>query len=320
MTEDRHPTEIPGDEAIGAVEAACLGELGWVGPRGAYALAVVPLVLGGRPTVALPSAWVEVLRPLADAGRAVLTVTDPRMTGRRWRSCALSGRATVVDDLDGSVMVEHLLVQELRKHPPSRVLADSPLLRRENWWYVPRVLVQLEVTRCDPLPPRTDPTGQALLVTSGTDGVPRADVVAVPDWAARPLPVRAVDPRLLPMADGSSRTGGGDGSAREGIGSAASRTGGDGPTTSRHADAGEPSTAALLATDASVPDLERRPQHLVVGHWRATDAGGELDVVAGPEGAPVLPGPLGLRARWRRQRDLERACRAGIAAMEGRLR
>jgi len=34
----------------------------------------------------------------------------------------------------------------------------------------------------------------------------------------------------------------------------------------------------------------------------------------------VLPGPLGLLARWRRQRDLERACRAGIAAAEGRLR
>jgi len=320
VTDHRHRAEIPADEAIGAVEAACLGELGWVGPRGAYALAVVPLVLGGRPAVALPYAWADALWPLADAGTAVLTVTDPRMTGPRWRPCALAGRVTVVDDLDGGVVVEQLLDQELRKHPPSRVLADSPLLRRENWWYVPRVLVQLEVTRCDPLPPRTDPTGQALLVTPGTDGVPRADVVAVPDWAARPLPVRAVDPHVLPVAEGPSYTGGGDGSARRGSGTAASRTGGDGPTTSRHADAGEPSTAALLATDVSVPDLERRPQHLLVGHWRSSGSGGELDVLAGPEGAPVLPGPLGLLARWRRQRDLERACRAGIAAAEGRLR
>jgi hypothetical protein len=283
--------------AVRAVEAACLGELGWVGPLGAHALAVVPLVLGGRPAVALPDAWADALRPLADAGTAVLTTTDPRMTGPRWRPCALAGRVTVVDDIDGSIVVEQLLGQELRKHPPSRVLADSALLRRENWWYVPRVLVQLEVTRCDPLPPRTDPTGQALLVSSGTDGVPRADVVAVPDWAARPLPVRGVDRQVLPMAGGPSMVG-----------------------SSAHAVAGGPTTAAPLATDVSVPDLERRPQHLLVGHRRATDAGGELDVVAGPEGAPVLPGPRGLLARWRLQRDLERSCRAGIAAAEGRLR
>jgi hypothetical protein len=122
------------------------------------------------------------------------------------------------------------------------------------------------------------------------------------------------------MAEGPSRTEDGGAPARRGSGSAASRTGGDGATTSPHAVAGGPSTAALLATDASVPDLERRPEHLLVGHWRASGSGGELDVVAGPEGAPALPGPLGLRARWRRQRDLERACRAGIAAAVGRLR
>ena len=310
LTDDRSP-EVPFAEAMGAVGAACLGEVGWVGPSGAYALAVVPLVLGGRPAVALPYAWAEVVRPLAATGWAVLSLTDPRMTGPRWRSCALAGRTTLVDDVDGAVLVEQLLDQELRKHPPSRVLADSPLLRRENWWYLPRVLVQLEVTRCDPLPPRTDPSAEAVLVTSRTDGVPRADVVTVPDWAARPLPVRAVDRGGLPVRDG--RTGTGDGERP-------SRPGGGGPTRSARATAGGPATAALLATDASVPDVERWPQHLLVGRWRGSGAGGELAVTAGPAGPPHLPPPLGLMARWRRQRDLERACREGIAAAEARPR
>jgi hypothetical protein len=320
VTHDEGGTGIPYDEAVGAVGAACLGELGWVGPSGAYALTVVPLLLADRPAVALPYAWAEALRPLGDVGWAVLSLTEPRMTGKGWRPCALAGRATLIDDVEGAVVVEQLLDQELRKHPPSRVLADSPLLRRENWWYVPRLLVQLEVTRCDAVPPRTDPAGQALLVTSRTDGVPRTHVVAVPDWAARPLPVRAVNRQVLPMAEGPSRTEDGDAPARRGSGNAATRTGGDAATTSPHAVAGGATTAALLATDASVPDLERWSQHLLVGHWRATDGGGELDVVEGQEGAPALPGPLSLRARWRRHRDLERACRAGIAAAEARLR
>ena len=283
MTDDRNGTTIPDHEALRAVRAACLGELGWVGPAGAYALAVVPLVLGRRPAVALPYAWERAVRALADAGRAVLTLTDPRMTGSGWRPLALTGRVTVVDDLDGGVLVEQLLDQELRKHPPSRVLAGSPLLRRENWWYVPRLVVELDVTGVAAAAVRTDPVGQAVLVSAATataDPTVRADVVAVDDWDARPLPARALgSPPGLPRESGP---------------------------------------AALLATDASVPDLERWSPHLLVGRWDGDRA--ELGVASGPPGSPGLPAPLGLWARWRRQRELERACRAGIATAEAAAR
>ncbi|GAB2672318.1 pyridoxamine 5'-phosphate oxidase family protein [Thalassiella azotivora] len=283
----QHPAGDPGDDpgddlGVGGVEqagtvprlvdASCLAELAWVGPDGPRALAVTPLRLGDDVAVALPYAWADGVRAAAAAGRVVLSLTDPRMTSSGWSPAALHGSARLVEDVDGSVFTDQLLDQELRKHPPSRVLADSALLRRENWWFLPRAVLVVAVDGVRPLPARHDPAVDAVLVT-GTERAPEVDVVRLLAPDADALPVRRV-------ADDTPPTGAGP--------------------------------VGLLTHTCSVPDLERWVQRLTSG----TLHDGVVVPDDGPPGRLQLPGPPGLLQRWRRQQQLERACRRGIAAAE----
>ncbi|WP_139206321.1 pyridoxamine 5'-phosphate oxidase family protein [Blastococcus sp. DSM 46786] len=164
-----------------------MAELLWRTPDGPPgAIGVVPLLLGGKPTVALPWAHVGTARAAAASDTAALVLSDPRLTGSRWTPLVATGRLTLVEDGDGDLFTEELLTQELRKHPPARALADSPMLRREHWWYLPRLVLVLEPADVVPGGRRDDPADVVLGVD---DGGLHVGTVRVPDWAADPLPV-----------------------------------------------------------------------------------------------------------------------------------
>jgi hypothetical protein len=139
---------------------AQLAELFWADPQGGPdAMPVVPLVDEGVPCVALSYDHLERADALTRAGSAIVTITDPDLArGARTLRCDVRVHRT--DDLDGERFeTSTLLLQELAKHPPSRRRLDSIILRREHWWFLPRILLRLE-----PLAePVTIPPAAALL-------------------------------------------------------------------------------------------------------------------------------------------------------------
>jgi hypothetical protein len=170
------------------VQAAGVAELLWpVAGQPPGAVGVVPLLLDDRPAVALPWAREETARAIAAASEVALTLSDPRLTGSAWRPTVITGRPRLVVDGDGALFADRLLDQELRKHPPSRALADSVMLRREHWWYLPRLVVVLEPARTEALRPREGPRDVVLGVD---DGGLHVATVRVDDWDADPLELR----------------------------------------------------------------------------------------------------------------------------------
>lgn len=262
-------------EEIKVWQRSLTGELCWVAredrPMG---IPVVPLILDDHPCVALPYLHRDVIEALRDADQVAFAVTDSGSlgSGDDANGVALVGPARIADDIEGDLFGRHLLEQELVKHPPSRTLADSPLLRREHWWWLPRVIVHLpRVSRTLPLPARTDPRRDAVLVRDGVEL--RIDTVRADDWAADGVTLRS-------LAGDPLR---GDG----------------GP-------------AMAFGHTYTVPDLERWEMwHRLGVLW------GDRLLVTGRVGSPAATlEPLGLLSRIRRQRDLARGCRAGIAAAE----
>lgn len=190
-------TPSPDDLGLGSgpllriVDAACIGELAWLGPHGPDAIAVTPLRLGDRPAVAVPYGFADPLRAAAAAPWVAMALTDSRMTSSAWSPTVITGRPGLREDLDGAVFAEHLLAQEVRKCPPARVYADTPLLRKENWWYLPRVILTLDVDGATQAAARTMPGDDGVLVTASPSGRPSVEVVRVADWSAHPLPLQA---------------------------------------------------------------------------------------------------------------------------------
>jgi hypothetical protein len=155
------------------------------------AVRVTPLVDEQGIVLALPLAE----RPLADrlvaAEQVVLACTDERMALRGWEPLAITGRIEVEADLEGDRFHDELLDQELRKYPPSRLLVDSLRDRRENWWYLPRLLCYLRPTA----PPRelagrSDPT-TGVLAWNDADAL-TVETVEVTDADEDHLDVRAL--------------------------------------------------------------------------------------------------------------------------------
>ena len=259
------------------VASAGIGELLWRDAQGCPAAhGVVPLLLGDRPAVALPWALERQAREAAAGGVAALVLSDPRVAGPAWTPVALVGAPELVEDPDGDLVREHLLAEELRKHPPSRALADSPLLRREHWWYLPRLVLVLDVTGAAPVAARRGPADAVLAVAPEAGGLAVA-VVRVGDWDADPVPV-------VPLPAGAS--GGPPGGPVPP----------DGP-------------ALLVGQEVSVPDVERWTVHVTRGRHER----GGVAVDERPARRALEPVP-GLLARWRRQRSLERACVAALRA------
>lgn len=154
------------------IDAASLGEVAWVDDAGApRAAGVLPLLRGGAPVLALTLDRADLAVALAGAGSVAVLVREPRSTGRGWQPAGWRCRTRLVEDLDGEVYVDELLVQELRRYPPARKYADSPLLMREHWWFLPRLLVELEPVSPLPAPAPREAVSDLLLVAE-TDGAP----------------------------------------------------------------------------------------------------------------------------------------------------
>lgn len=242
-----------------------MAELTWTGSGGRPdALPVTPLLLDERPAVAYPYAYADLARQVAGSPAVALTLSDPRMTGSGWRAMTAAGQARLVEDSQGELFRAQLLREELRKYPPSRVLADSLMLQREHWWYLPRLIVVLDLGAPVPVEPRVDGQSQVLSVWAG--GRLHVDTVRVTDTGTDRLHIASLAGRPIP----------------------------DGP-------------ASLLGHDFSVPDLERWTPWVTAGEL----AGGVFNASGRPERTTLEPS-LSLRQRYRRQRDLERACRANL--------
>jgi hypothetical protein len=166
-------------DLLNAWRAAQVGELIWDTPDGPDALPVVPLSDAGVPCVALPYASLARADALTAAGTAVACLSDPTLA-RGAGPMTAHVRVRRVDDLDGERFeTSQLLLQELAKHPPSRRRLDSILLRREHWWFLPRILLHLEVVG-EPRP--LTPTGALLgrrVSAPGTTGAATVEVSAV---------------------------------------------------------------------------------------------------------------------------------------------
>jgi hypothetical protein len=255
-----------------------VAELAWLSGKRPDACPVTPLWLGEQPAVALPYAYEHFARAVALSDAAGVVLSDQRMSGSNWQPLVLTGRPRLIEDKTGDLFAEHLLTQELRKYPPARALIDSPLLQKENWWYVPRLVIVVEAASATTVGARPNGTGQVVAISPVADHTSGAaphrklviDTVRVDD---QPTHEDLGGVRL------SSLTG---------------RTLPDG-------------TAALLGHDFSVPDLERWTPWVSRGQLRD----GILQVEERPAHSTLEP-PLRLRDRLRRHRALEKACRRAL--------
>lgn len=172
-----------GDAVITAARLAACAELGWRDAAGDLrAMAFTPLVIDDAVVAALPFDQAPIARLLDGATAAVLTISDSRMALRGWSSWAQPVRVDVSADRDGDWTWTGALDQEVRKYPPSRLLIDTAIQRREHWWYVPRWLARLHPTEAARPLPRRGPDDAVLFgdLAAGFG----ATCVAVDAWDA----------------------------------------------------------------------------------------------------------------------------------------
>lgn len=153
-----------------AISASSMAEVSWVVAGLPRVRGVVPLVHGDVPVLAFTYADEDLAREVAGSSVVNLSLTEPRSTGTAFRPLVMVGRPRLVEDPSGDLFATDLLPQELRRYPPSRLLADSPLLQREHWWYLPRLLVEIDVEAVVQVLTREDPARDHLLVVAGADG------------------------------------------------------------------------------------------------------------------------------------------------------
>lgn len=161
---------------------AVLAELSWSAPDGPRGMPVVPLMLDELPCVALPYMHLDAIDTMTGV-TAALSVTDGTMLAEDATAAVAVGDVEIIHDLQGATFVEELLEQEVVKYPPSRLLADGLMARRENWWWVPRVLVSMTGVQASyPVPART--AAQDAVLVRDHPGQPRLDVVTAAQWQA----------------------------------------------------------------------------------------------------------------------------------------
>lgn len=166
---------------------------------------VTPLLLDKTPAFTLTYAHIKLAPEIAASPQVALVFYDSRLAYVGWSPLTVTARADVVLDPEGELFCEKLLHQELCKFPPDRQLIDSPLLRRENWWYLPRLIVRLvEPGEPRPVARRETPDDAILAYMSGGDLM--TETVRVENWDAARIPVRLPGvgkpppPKSLPAA------------------------------------------------------------------------------------------------------------------------
>jgi len=184
-------------------EMAAVAEVAYRDRDGAVRLRpITPLLLRGEPAFTLSYADSGLARELAASPRTCLVFSDSRFAYVGWSPLAVEARVEVAPDPEGDLFREELLHQEVRKFPPDRQLIDSPLLQRENWWYLPRWIVRVaEAKEPRPLVRRADPDHGVLAYYEG--GALTAETVLVEDWDADRIPVRLPGGPGPPLAQGS---------------------------------------------------------------------------------------------------------------------
>lgn len=171
-------------DVIAIAGRAARAELAWRGADDVLdAIAILPLTIAGDVVAALPFASAGVARRLAGATAATLVFSDSRMALKGWSPCAVPVSVDVTADRAGDWTWTGALDQEVRKHPPSRLLIDTAIQRREHWWYVPRWVVRLRMTaEAGPVARRQGAADGVLFVDDGR--WPSARSVAVEEWGA----------------------------------------------------------------------------------------------------------------------------------------
>lgn len=252
------PTHV--DVARRAWVAAPLAAIAWATQEGAPdAASVFPLTQDGVAFLALPYARLDLARALDAAREVVLAVTSPP-AGVDVPPIMVRGHAEVIEDPTGDRFHRSGLIEmELAKYPTSRRRLDSLLLRREHWWFLPRLLVR--ISGLDDA--RTLPAAPALLASGGDT----LDVTV--------CHVDGRDPLVL-------------------------RSGTHAPG---------PRPAVLLEHGGDVPELERPWERR--WHGVLVDDRFETHTVTG-DGPQARA--LTLRQRMRAEKQLERACKAGLRA------
>lgn len=174
-------------QLVSAWRAAPFAEIAWLDADGRPdAATVVPLVHGDHPALALTYDRLDLGQQLARAEQVLLAVTSPALSSGRPPVSAWA-HLSVHEDPEGHEFEERFLAQELAKHPPARRFADSPLLKSEHPWYLPRILVR--ATRIEEVVEH--PLRDALAVTNlaGTGCATTVDLDRMDDRAGICSPV-----------------------------------------------------------------------------------------------------------------------------------
>ncbi|CAN5917365.1 hypothetical protein BH23ACT10_BH23ACT10_39840 [soil metagenome] len=262
---------------ITVAELAARAEVVWRTASGdLFATPIIPLVIDGQVVAALPFSQTPDARRLAEATTAVVVFSDSRMAWKGWTPCSVPVNVEVTVDRAGDWTWTGALDQEVRKHPPARLLMDTAIQRREHWWYVPRWIVRLHPRGPSTAIARRAAPDDGVLVTptapGGSPGL-TAHSVAVDDWHGDAVVVTPLDTATMWDA------------------------------TTAH--------EALLCThDFAIPDQERTSMFEVAGTLedrclRVTERRGQ----------PDLPSTR-LAHRIRRHFRLERACRRALAVYD----
>lgn len=186
-------------DVVEAAAGAVIAEIGWRDDAGAVHLAArLPLADERVPALALTYDDLGLAQHLAAAPEIVMVISDARYALRGWQPLAVEVAASLTHDPHGDRFVDRFVEQELRKFPPSRLRADSLLQRRENWWYLARVLVSLRpVGPVRSLEARTDAEEGVLCWRA--DGALRVTTVSIDDWTARRIRLSPIGGGALPV-------------------------------------------------------------------------------------------------------------------------
>ncbi|MGB3635221.1 MAG: hypothetical protein WA982_14360 [Rubrobacteraceae bacterium] len=205
---------------------AAVAELAYTDEEGSPRIEpLTPLLLQKEPAFALPYSRTDLAHKLEKRPEVSLTFSESRLARVGWSPLAVEGRMEVVPDIEGDTFLDDLLYWELRKFWPSRQLIGSLVLRRDNWWYVPRLILRFTETDVPrPIARRTD-SHHGVLAWKQDKGIV-SDTVRVADWEAESPLVETISQDVSLPGDAS---------------------------------------AALLYHDFSVPDLEQRATLHVAG-------------------------------------------------------